>query len=699
MSETLLNEIRATKPEAPAALRERVRALSVQEPAREPFLDRFRFNWGWRRLVLAVPATVVVALVAAGVIGLSRDDAGDEASAVGGRATRRRRAPRRAPPAEDSESAAPKAASPAVRAARPGSSHRRPASCSATRPSSACRSTTSRRSRPRPSARSRSRATTAAASPRCSTTRPSEGVGTAQITLRVPTARVESAMAQLSQLGTIVGQRYGIDDLQQQADSLQSQIEADAAPDRAARLAAREHDALGRRTRRPPVAALERPHEADGPARGAAGHERRGAHGDHLPDDDDRGDPGGPGRRRPARRRQGRARLGGDRAPLRARRRRPVRRSSASSSGSPCASCGGARPPGCSSRTSFRRASGARPARSCPGRARSRRGGGHRAPPPGRTARGDRFLRRRPRRRRRRRRPRPRARRRPAPGRPGLARRGVLGDVRERLRDHVERGGLDRLGQPLRGRPFTSTGNVARVASASTAGIEPVVGEDRRMDPAGELTELLQAERELVARLRDQLRRGCRIVGQPRLGNAKPERERDQTLLRAVVEVPLQPPPLGVAGLDDARPRRRQLLAGLRVRERDRDEARELLEPGPRRRAGIGRGRRRSRSRWRPRAAPRRRSEPPRPSSRRPRACAPGVRAAPSPGRSAPIGPSARRARSRRPGTAAARRVERRTRRPVASRPRSPRRPDRRRSARLRRRRRRTAGRSPPRRR
>ena len=48
---------------------------------------------------------------------------------------------------------------------------------------------------------------------------PSAGVGTAQITLRVPTARVESAMAQLSQLGTIVGQRYGIDDLQQQADS------------------------------------------------------------------------------------------------------------------------------------------------------------------------------------------------------------------------------------------------------------------------------------------------------------------------------------------------------------------------------------------------------------------------------------------------------------------------------------------------
>ena len=43
--------------------------------------------------------------------------------------------------------------------------------------------------------------------------------------LRIPTARVEDALAQLSALGTILGQRYGIEDLQQQADSLQTQIE------------------------------------------------------------------------------------------------------------------------------------------------------------------------------------------------------------------------------------------------------------------------------------------------------------------------------------------------------------------------------------------------------------------------------------------------------------------------------------------
>jgi hypothetical protein len=54
---------------------------------------------------------------------------------------------------------------------------------------------------------------------------PSEGLGSAQITLRIPISKVQSAMTQLSALGTIVGQRYGIEDLQLQADSLESQIE------------------------------------------------------------------------------------------------------------------------------------------------------------------------------------------------------------------------------------------------------------------------------------------------------------------------------------------------------------------------------------------------------------------------------------------------------------------------------------------
>ena len=80
MSESLMRELRAAKPAAPADLRQRVRALAAAEPARRPFLARFE----WRRFVLVTaPATVVVALVAAGVIGLTRGDVsggGEEAA-------------------------------------------------------------------------------------------------------------------------------------------------------------------------------------------------------------------------------------------------------------------------------------------------------------------------------------------------------------------------------------------------------------------------------------------------------------------------------------------------------------------------------------------------------------------------------------------------------------------------------------------
>ncbi len=54
---------------------------------------------------------------------------------------------------------------------------------------------------------------------------PAQGVGGAQIVVRVPTARVQTALTQLSALGTILGQRIGIEDLQQPADDLTAQIE------------------------------------------------------------------------------------------------------------------------------------------------------------------------------------------------------------------------------------------------------------------------------------------------------------------------------------------------------------------------------------------------------------------------------------------------------------------------------------------
>ena len=222
MSETLLNEIRATKPEAPSALRDRVRALSVQEPAREPFLDRFRFTWGWRRLVLAVPATVVVALVAAGVIGLSRDGAGGGEQAASSPVSDAGRSFPTVP------STALEAAPPATKAAgdsaggavapAPGQLQRFEAELSLRVDDVNALSDATKRAQQIARQHGGSVAS-------LSYDAPSEGVGAAQITLRIPTAQVQGALAELSQLGTIVGQRYGIQDLQQQADSLQTQIE------------------------------------------------------------------------------------------------------------------------------------------------------------------------------------------------------------------------------------------------------------------------------------------------------------------------------------------------------------------------------------------------------------------------------------------------------------------------------------------
>ncbi|MDQ3066340.1 MAG: DUF4349 domain-containing protein [Actinomycetota bacterium] len=220
MSETLLNQIRATKPEAPSALRERVRALTVEEPARAPFLSRFR----WRRLVLVVPATLVVAVAAAGVIGLTRDGVtgADDDTAVSAGATteqsleaystRDRGAVKggSAPPANaDSSAAVPPVA---------GQLQRYEAELRLRVDDVGALSDATKRAQ-------RIALQHGGTVASLQYDAPAAGIGAAQITLRIPTTRVQSAMAELSQLGTIVGQRYGIEDLQQQADALQAQIE------------------------------------------------------------------------------------------------------------------------------------------------------------------------------------------------------------------------------------------------------------------------------------------------------------------------------------------------------------------------------------------------------------------------------------------------------------------------------------------
>ena len=65
--------------------------------------------------------------------------------------------------------------------------------------------------------------------------------------------------------------------------------------------------------------------------------------------------------------------------------------------------------------------------------------------------------------------------------------------------------------------------------------------------------------RELVGRVGEDLLRDAGIGAELRLREPQCERERDEPLLRAVVQVALEPPALGVGGLDEPRARPLQL--------------------------------------------------------------------------------------------------------------------------------------------
>ena len=91
------------------------------------------------------------------------------------------------------------------------------------------------------------------------------------------------------------------------------------------------------------------------------------------------------------------------------------------------------------------------------------------------------------------------------------------------------------------------------------AGPEAVVGEHGGMDAARELAQLRERDGELVAELVDGGGR-LRVVAQPRAQQPQVERERDELLLGAVVQVALDLAAGVVGGLDDPPARVAQLL-------------------------------------------------------------------------------------------------------------------------------------------
>ena len=99
------------------------------------------------------------------------------------------------------------------------------------------------------------------------------------------------------------------------------------------------------------------------------------------------------------------------------------------------------------------------------------------------------------------------------------------------------------------------------------------------MDAAGQLAQLGESLGEILLGGGQRLPRGRRVALELRADHAQAERDRDEPLLSAVVQVALEPPALGVADLDDARPRGGELLVGVGVGQRLRDEIGEVAQP------------------------------------------------------------------------------------------------------------------------
>ena len=83
---------------------------------------------------------------------------------------------------------------------------------------------------------------------------------------------------------------------------------------------------------------------------------------------------------------------------------------------------------------------------------------------------------------------------------------------------------------------------------------EPGVGQDRRLQAAGQLAPLPQSGPQVGLRLVEELLRPLRGRPQALPGEPDTQRGRDELLLSAVVQVPLDPAALGVRGGDDAGP-------------------------------------------------------------------------------------------------------------------------------------------------
>ena len=137
---------------------------------------------------------------------------------------------------------------------------------------------------------------------------------------------------------------------------------------------------------------------------------------------------------------------------------------------------------------------------------------------------------------------------------------GVLGHVRERLRDDVEDRHLDRAREPLVEVDFQLDRNRRALRERLERRFQAAVAEDRRVEATRKLAQFLERERELLPRAGEDARGRLGLRTKLRLGEPERERQRDEPLLGTVVEIPLESPPLCVGSLDETGSRATHLL-------------------------------------------------------------------------------------------------------------------------------------------
>jgi len=207
-SPDLIHELRASRPSAPAQLRARVRELAAeQQPARARWAS---WHFPIRRGVLvALPATVALAIAAAGVVGLSRSDAPTQESV----AQQAPSVPRELAPATKAQTQRTPAPNYGAADLAAGARAQRVSATLTVEvrdPNAVSRA-----------AQDALKLTRSLGGYVVSSSVTTGEQGNASLTVRVPVARVQDAITGLSGLGRIVSQQVAVDDLQEQLDQLE----------------------------------------------------------------------------------------------------------------------------------------------------------------------------------------------------------------------------------------------------------------------------------------------------------------------------------------------------------------------------------------------------------------------------------------------------------------------------------------------